>query len=335
LVIGNWDLGFIWNLDIVPKMLTSNNPYTCQARLIGEEARRLLTPGFSGRVLAVLSNIIYLIGKGDEILWIAQDSLPVQRRCILTSFPLRSICPGQPFSMGSHSLQVGESLLVELNQAVEWRPSTVGPRTAAPLPNVMAGMRGLVGTLQVLGSVDGLGEAIVLISAVGDDRAIPPLPMGSLVARAASSIQDLARACMMQDITQVALIGRELVGLGPGLTPSGDDFLGGLLFAVCSLKKAYPGKFQWEEEPFIELIAWARTRTHPISHAILNDLAHGHGPEPLHDLVSGLLKSEDLDRVMRSVIRLLNIGQTSGWDILAGVLTGMLMAGGGIKKAKG
>lgn len=306
-------------------METSKNAYIYQAHLVGAEARRLLLPGFSGKALAVLSNTIYLIGERDEVLWVAQEGSPVHRRCILISTPLRSICPGQPFFMSGNSLQIGKGVLVELNQAIEWTPSTVGPGAAAPLPCVAAGLQRLSCILQVLDSVDGLGGSILLISAVGDDRAIPDFAGGSLVARAAGPIQGLVRACMVQDIAQVALIGRELVGLGPGLTPSGDDFLGGLFFAVRSLKMAYPGEFCWGEEPITELIAWARTRTHPISHVIFNDLAHGHGPEPLHEMVSGLLRGEDLDRVMTRGVRLLNIGQTSGWDILAGVLTGMLM----------
>src|SRR5208337_930327 len=216
-----------------------------------------------------------LIGERDGVLWVAQEGSPVHRRCILTSLPLRSICPGQPFFVSGDSLHIGRDVLVELNQAIEWTPSTVGPGTAAPLPNVAAGLQRFSGILQVLDSVDGLGGSILLISAVGDDRAIPDFAGESLVARAAGSIQELARACMVQDIAQVALIGRELVGLGPGLTPSGDDFLGGLFFAVHSLKMAYPGEFCWGEEPVTELIAWARTRTRPISHVILNDHAHG------------------------------------------------------------
>jgi hypothetical protein len=124
---------------------------------------------------------------------------------------------------------------------------------------------------------------------------------------------------------QVARIGRELVGLGPGLTPSGDDFLGGLLFTARSLKMVYPGDFHWEEQPIIDLINWARARTNSISHAILSDLALGHGPEPLHDLVNSLLQSEDVGDVMAGVTRLLRIGHSSGWDILAGVLTSLLL----------
>ena len=117
-----------------------------------------------------------------------------------------------------------------------------------------------------------------------------------------------------------------LVGLGVGLTPSGDDFLGGLFFAARSLHQAYPEDFPWAEDAVSELLDWAKTRTHPISHAIFSDLALGHGPEPLHDLIGGLLDGRDLDPVMEAALRLTAIGHSSGWDMLAGAVTGMLMA---------
>jgi hypothetical protein len=126
----------------------------------------------------------------------------------------------------------------------------------------------------------------------------------------------------------VARKGRELIGLGPGLTPSGDDFLGGLFFAAHSLKRAYPNDFYWGDEVVRNLIEWARTQTNAISHAVLNDLALGHGPEPLHEVVRLLLAGPDLEHPMPAVTRLLGIGHTSGWDVLAGMLTGMLMVKG-------
>jgi len=134
-----------------------------------------------------------------------------------------------------------------------------------------------------------------------------------------------------QDISQAARTGKDLVGLGLGLTPSGDDFLGGLLFAADSLKMAYPGEFSWEDEVVRDLIDWARTRTHPISHVILHDLALGHGPEPLHEVVRSLLMGRGSECLVAAVSRLLRMGHSSGWDILAGVLTGMLLVSGRMK----
>jgi hypothetical protein len=174
----------------------------------------------------------------------------------------------------------------------------------------------------------GLGQTIPLISAVAEGRNPMAFRLDSMLARALSPVLDLARASLGQDMAGVARKGRQLVGLGPGLTPSGDDFLGGLLFAAHSLKTAYPYDFNWRDKIVRDLIEWARTQTHPISHAVLNDLALGHGPEPLHDVIRSLLTGQNLQFLMPAVTRLLGIGHTSGWDMLAGMLTGMLLVKG-------
>ena len=90
-------------------------------------------------------------------------------------------------------------------------------------------------------------------------------------------------------------------------------------------KKPTRENFAWKRSQILNLIQWARNRTHPISHAILGDLAIGQGPEPLHDLLRLLLKGEDLDgRTMDAIDCLLKVGHTTGWYILAGVLTCLL-----------
>jgi hypothetical protein len=217
---------------------------------------------------------------------------------------------------------------IDLDQAIEWKPLGVVPEQAQPILVVNVCVRRLLEAVVKLGNAKGLGQTILLISAVVDDNEMATFVQDPLLARVRSSIFDLARACLKKDVGQVAQIGREFVGLGPGLTPSGDDFLGGLLFAAHTLKTAYPQDMDWEEEPVMGLIDWARTQTHPISHAILSDLALGHGPEPLHEVVTSLLKGQNLNQTMAGVKRLIEIGDTSGWDILAGMVTGMLLIAG-------
>jgi hypothetical protein len=52
----------------------------------------------------------------------------------------------------------------------------------------------------------------------------------------------------------------------------------------------------------------------------------GHGPGALHELVHILLRGrEDPFQAVNAAIRLVKIGHSSGGDMLAGFLTGMLM----------
>ena len=316
-------------------------PLLCPAKQMGSRAKALLAlPGFSGKALAVLSTTVYLISGDGEILWLSQEGLAMHRRCILASFRPRSACVGQNFFVHGPFLRFSEGVTIDLDPATEWKPSGVGPKHAKPLAVVNACTRRLREAVTKLGNVKGFGQ---MISQMNPQMIPQMIPMTSslvdgkkqaifnadpLLAKARNSILSLATACLDFDMPEVTRKGRELVGLGPGLTPSGDDFLGGLLFVAHSLKMAYPQDFNWEEEPVIDLIDWASTQTHPISHAILRDHAFGHGPEPLHDVVGSLLKGEDLGRTFEAAKRLIAIGETSGWDILAGMLTGMLLVEG-------
>jgi hypothetical protein len=105
-----------------------------------------------------------------------------------------------------------------------------------------------------------------------------------------------------------------LLGLGPGLTPSGDDFLGGMLIAlhVC-------GKIIVQKQLYIPIAALLET-TGPVSRAHLQAAAIGEGSESLHRVFYALLKA-DVVKLASEVDSIDRIGHTSGWDTLAGIAT--------------
>jgi len=309
-------------------------PLPCPARKVGSRAKTLLAlPGFSGKVLAVFSTTIYLSSREGEIFWISSEGLPMHRRSVLASFRSDFICIGQSFFAQGSFLRIGGEVIIDLDQATEWKPFCIGPKQAVPLAVLNVSIHRLLEAVAKFGKAKGLGQTIPLISALMGGSEMPTSGQDLLVARARNSILGLAAACFALDMREVIKRGRELVGLGPGLTPSGDDFLGGLLFSAHSLKAAYPEGFDWEEKPVMGLIEWARNQTHPISHAILRDHAFGQGPEPLHEVFASLLNGQGLDCTMAGVTRLLGIGDTSGWDILAGMLTGMLLVEGKLSES--
>jgi hypothetical protein len=214
---------------------------------------------------------------------------------------------------------------MDVSSGREWKSSILRPERAKTLSITEANLRTLLNALQLLEIPDGLGPCILMLSALLEDGTLPSYPSGSLMARAKDPALDLARSCLQQDLLRCAIGGRELAGLGPGLTPSGDDFLGALFFAARSLHQGFPEDFPWDEGAVSELLDWAKARTHPISYAIFRDLVLGHGPEALHAFFTGLLQERDACSILNAAIGLTRIGHSSGWDMLAGVLTGLLM----------
>jgi len=117
-----------------------------------------------------------------------------------------------------------------------------------------------------------------------------------------------------------------LIGLGPGLTPSGDDFLTGL-FTIFNMKNSpfYPYRLFCED-----VLKKAKTLTNDISYMTLKKAAFGKVRESIISLLNSLLVEDDEDLIL-SLNKLLNIGSSSGTDIAYGIVFGMeatIRAGG-------
>lgn len=106
----------------------------------------------------------------------------------------------------------------------------------------------------------------------------------------------------------------QLIGLGPGLTPSGDDYLGGVLLALRWLGRGAQADSLWRWlEPRLA------ARTSAISAAHLGAAAAGEVHEALHEVLENLCAWQVPD-LHPSLARLDAVGHTSGWDALAGVV---------------
>jgi hypothetical protein len=68
------------------------------------------------------------------------------------------------------------------------------------------------------------------------------------------------------------------------------------------------------------------SQTHLISFTLLNDLADGHAIAPLHEIINGLFSGESFESLYPFVSELASVGHSTGWDLLTGLLTGLLTA---------
>jgi hypothetical protein len=106
----------------------------------------------------------------------------------------------------------------------------------------------------------------------------------------------------------------QLIGLGPGLTPSGDDYLGGVLVALRWVGRGAQADSLWRWlEPRLA------GRTSEISAAHLAAAAGGEVHEALHELLEHLSAWQVPD-LHPTLARLDAVGHTSGWDALAGIV---------------
>ncbi|MFN4214070.1 MULTISPECIES: DUF2877 domain-containing protein [unclassified Exiguobacterium] len=100
-----------------------------------------------------------------------------------------------------------------------------------------------------------------------------------------------------------------LIGLGPGLTPAGDDYVTGRLLAAHLLGRPL-------DVP-LDVIRLSRDKTTRVSYHMLRHAYHGRTNEAVLDLFHTLTDLDALKRVLA-------IGSTSGTDFLVGVHAGII-----------
>ena len=110
---------------------------------------------------------------------------------------------------------------------------------------------------------------------------------------------------------------RSLLGLGPGLTPSGDDVLAAVLVTVCHL---LPDLARVVADIGEDVAALARSHTAPVSAALLSWAACGEGVPGLLTLVDAVGQGGDVTATAENLLR---VGHSSGRDLSEGVRAGV------------
>jgi len=116
---------------------------------------------------------------------------------------------------------------------------------------------------------------------------------------------------------------RLLIGLGPGLTPSGDDFLVGYVAGLWCTAGTNPSRMRFLMALGSELSEASRN-TNEISRAYLRSAVKGHVSEALAKLAQQLNQANNMSSVRAATQAALQVGHTSGSDGVLGMLLGCL-----------
>ncbi|MEZ4868358.1 MAG: DUF2877 domain-containing protein [Caldilineaceae bacterium] len=142
---------------------------------------------------------------------------------------------------------------------------------------------------------------------------------GPLQQRAGQAIASLNAGIRRNSLAEIEQGAFALAGLGPGLTPAGDDFLVGLLAALHSNQSRYANNLMTTQQLCTHIAQVAMVRTTKLSGAWLRYAGQGYFGEPWHDLIDAL-NDGGKNTMEQAVWRILQSGASSGADALTGFL---------------
>lgn len=270
-----------------------------------------------GRVHSVFQHVINIEGASGELFTLAArdiDDAPNTMVVDMADFSNTGVTMCQQVVATAGVMRIDSALEVHFDNAKGWQGTL-------PVYDMASGRLGgnLDALVQFLQREDALAGMLRSTPLGNDDGLAEGTDFDHAVSRMLSSTTSRLRdAILRQDVFDVCAQARLLMGLGPGLTPSGDDFLVGL-FAVLHVKQS---PLFGLGTLCLEMVAGAEHTTNAISYAALSKAATGRVRACMAELIQQLLHGE-ADAWTAPLRRVLAIGSTSGSDIVAGIVCGL------------
>jgi hypothetical protein len=296
---------------------------SCVIDAVGETALDILAESRDGKVLAAVTQAVYLLTEQQELLWLATQDVPMHWRGMRVCGELPRPVIGSWFQARAGKLlfESGETLALE--SCSPWRTPQLQRKKIIPSEHIGRMVSNTYSHLLKGAVQEGMGALIRLILKGGMESEKPFLGDAGMEF-CHKPVLGIVQACRQRNGSLLLKQASKLIGLGSGLTPSGDDFLGGLFFAFEILRQAYPEIRELQNWNYSQFILEQKSKTNVISACLLSDHAAGHGMEPLHRFINALLEGRRIDECLPIASEVVMVGHSTGWDLLTGLLAGMM-----------
>ena len=236
---------------------------------------------------------------------------------VIPTGEMPALTPNQPISLANDQL-IGEHFTIRLTPAQRWNPLL--PSLTHFATSTFAYLLKLYRASGVSGIASRLDSATNRHLTAGHSGEFAQTPYAIRVQQGTAALR---AGLIIENGTLIEEGVHRLAGLGPGLTPAGDDFLVGLLAALYAGGPMLVGNRWSVVQTQCEQIATAAaSRTTTLSATWLTYAGQGAFGESWHNLIIALNQQEKTS-IAEAVKGILATGATSGADALSGFLWGM------------
>jgi hypothetical protein len=274
--------------------LLEEKPFTAQVLSVHRRACNLIDE--RGQLLALVSDPL---GNGPFHMVIPQGETAFSR--LETGWPVRG---------ERGALRIGGCLTITYRGGQLWDPCPDWGKVRLAQQNWRVHLPSLQELVRGKAPPESLAALFAGPPAAGDSRLSV-----AWRAQAGEAMGRVLAALQAGDLAALRSGAAALAGLGPGLTPAGDDFLLGIMVGLFATALSAPSA----AEVCAAIAEVAAARTTALSTAWLQAAARGLVGQAWHDLLNALSQGHSL-HIQQAASRLINTGATSGADALSGFL---------------
>lgn len=274
-----------------------------------------LRHGLCGKVHSVFENSFNIEMPDHTLIGVLSARV---RHCLSINLPtgvaFHGLVLGSPcFYDGRIMRFSGCRLEIDLGTADLWRTPVDDVRPASG-ERVMSSVRGTARIAYRRGNLAGLGE---LLGDIGGSCGRDREGLSGWLSRVRGAVRGLQESLNCPDDTRTIAFARSIAGLGPGLTPSGDDLLAGFLGAWWWWEMTREQGPLDRKQDLARVPAELRDCTNVFGWQEVACAAEGELPEVAIDLIKAIIRGEAI--TTGHVDPVISIGSSSGTDIVAGI----------------
>ncbi|MBP7688709.1 MAG: DUF2877 domain-containing protein [Thermoflexales bacterium] len=200
---------------------------------------------------------------------------------------------------------------VDLSTADVWQPLT--PLIARPLADQRDALKQLASSVLARKTPTGFGVLLLYLLDFSEKQALSTNE-AALLAR----LTQLRESIRQSDFDQAAELIESLLGLGRGLTPSGDDVTIGVLLGLKPWRAQPSTSLRSAQAAFTQcVVESAYQRTTTLSANLIECAANGEADERLINVLTGLITGQSAVATCTEYV--LDWGHSSGVDALIGL----------------
>lgn len=284
--------------------------------LVGAFAKQFLGAPDEAKILGVFRRSLYVENSSGRLACIGEWGIgpgPLNALCEFSGVVnfAQIVESGSPTKIRGGWMQLGPRMKIDISRPEIWEPEPFP--VGWDLNFFLENLPFLVQWIAEAGPREGLAPLIarvVIGEEISNGDAFHKISWGGI-----SDFRHwLSHSLNGEGNHEIPAAARRLVGLGPGLTPSGDDFWCGVMIALRAT-----GCLDILKKVSGDVLKQAEYRTNKISRAHLECAAEGQGAQALHEAISALGVADEA-RLSSALCELDKIGHGSGWDSLAGIV---------------
>ncbi len=283
-------------------------------QLAGSVASGIVDKAGPGRIAALFDSSFY-IETADGLVCLGNENLAASPLNLATTAPpatnwrASGMQLHQKVSISQQAISVGNRFSFPLSGMRIWSPALLAPCCKLDLEQGLECFRMACKHYEALDGLDYFPVARSRPQQSLDTGAVARRPIRALREWLASLLRNPDNKILL-DLDSV----KPLMGLGPGLTPSGDDFIGGVMLALNTLHEKKICRLLWQS-----IRQASEEISNPISHAHLKAASLEGGNSNIHRCLAAILTGnpETIQHCLPDIDR---IGHSSGWDIMAGAV---------------